>query len=222
MKQTACKAVIFDLDGTLIDSLADLAAASNRVLESMDAPTHPPDAYRYFVGDGLAVLVKRMMPTHATDAQLAAAVEKFNQYYEKNWDNQTRPYGGIMEMLEQVQRCGIKVNVLSNKPDEFTQIYVKRYFPQIDFSFVYGGRASVPKKPAPDGALKIADSLNIAAADCMFVGDTRVDIETGKSAGMTTVGVTWGFRGRAELEESGAEIIIDSPRQLLDHVYRTD
>lgn len=221
MEHMRYKTIIFDLDGTLIDSMADIAVAANRALESLGLPTHPADAYRFFVGDGLAVLARRIVPENASDEQAAQVAETFKHYYEQNWHQTTRPYPGIMDMLELLSGHQINLAVLSNKPDEFTQIYVNRFFPEIDFKLVFGKRASVPKKPAPDAALEIAEELECNPDQCLFVGDTNVDIRTGKAAGMKTMGVTWGFRDRIELEKSGADIIIDTPHQLRDHVFST-
>jgi len=218
MEQEIYKTIIFDLDGTLIDSLADLADAANRALEQLDFPPHDRDAYRFFVGDGLTVLVSRIVPGSATEYQEQKIAELFKHYYERNWKETTRPYPGILKMLKWLASRSIELAVLSNKPDEFTQVYVNHFFPDIPFRIVYGQRPSIPKKPAPDAALEIAAALGCSPDQCLFVGDTHIDIGTGKAAGMTTMGVTWGFRGRAELEKSGADIIIDKPQQLIDHV----
>lgn len=215
------KTIIFDLDGTLIDSMGDIAVAANRALESHGFPVHPADAYRFFVGDGLAVLARRIVPENASDEQAGQVAETFKHYYAQNWHETTRPYPGITDMLEFLSGHPINMAVLSNKPDEFTQIYVKRFFPDFDFKLVFGNRPSVQKKPAPDAALEIAKELECDTSKCLFVGDTNVDIRTGKAAGMTAMGVTWGFRDRIELEQSGADIIIDTPLQLRDYVFST-
>jgi len=212
------QAILFDLDGTLIDSLADIAAAANQALGSMNFPGHPVDAYRYFVGDGLAVLASRIVPAGSSQLQTDEVARQFTTVYETTWRQTTCPYPGIADMLTELGRFPLTLAILSNKPDAFTEIYVTHFFSDIPFSHVYGNRPEVPKKPAPDAALAIANGIGVSPAHCLFVGDTSVDIETGKSAGMTTVGVTWGFRERRELEESGADIIIDSPHQLIDHV----
>lgn len=219
MYKSKYQTLIFDLDGTLIDSLTDIAEAANRALTLLDFPPHPADAYRFFVGDGLAVLAERIVPV-GTSRDLAGQVaEQFKIFYEQSWDKTTRPYSGIVEMLEFFKEQPTHLTVLSNKPDEFTQIYVTRFFPDIPFEIVFGKRDSVPKKPAPDAALDIARKLSTDPEQCLFIGDTNVDIRTGQAAGMMTMGVTWGFRGRHELEQSGADFIIDTPRQLIDHVF---
>ena len=221
MNRIPCKAVLFDLDGTLIDSLGDLAATANRALEDMGFPAHPVDAYRYFVGDGLAVLAGRIVPAGSSKEQIDEVIERFNYLYEKNWNRLTRPYPGIVDMLSALSGLPLSLAILSNKPDEFTQIYVSHFFSNFTFSHVWGNRPAIPKKPAPEAALAIAEEIDCSPAECVFVGDTSVDIITGTSAGMMSVGVTWGFRERRELEESGADIIIDSPHQLIDHVSST-
>ena len=221
MNSKPYKTIIFDLDGTLIDSMADIAAAANKALKTLNFPVHPADAYRFFVGDGLAVLARRIVPEKTSVEQAGEVAELFKRYYEQNWDQTTRPYPGILHMLESLSRSPINLAVLSNKPDEFTQIYIKRFFPDIAFKFVFGNRPSVPQKPAPDSALEIAQKLECHPSQCLFVGDTNVDVKTGKAAGMTAMGVTWGFRDQAELEKSGADIIIDTPQQLTDYVFST-
>lgn len=219
MNQTIYQTIIFDLDGTLIDSLVDIAVAANRALEEFGFPTHPADAYRFFVGDGLAVLAQRIVPDNATTEQAGEVAEQFKQFYEQSWDQTTRPYPGIIDMLELLAGHRINLAVLSNKPDDFTHIYVERFFPNVPFKPVFGNRPSIPKKPSPDAALAIVKILACNPSQCLFVGDTSVDIRTGSAAGMATMGVTWGFRGRAELEKSGADIIIDTPHQLTDYVF---
>lgn len=219
MNHSNYQTIIFDLDGTLIDSLTDIAVAANRALAAFDFPRHPEKAYRFFVGDGLAVLAKRIVPDNTAAAKAGKVAEKFKHFYEQNWDQSTRPYPGIMDMLKLLAVHPIHLTVLSNKPDEFTHIYVERFFPEIPFKIVFGNRPSIPKKPSPAAALEIARALKCEPAQCLFVGDTDVDIKTGKAAGMATMGVTWGFRGRAELEIGGADYIIETPHQLTDHVF---
>lgn len=214
--------MIFDLDGTLIDSLLDIADAANKTLESMKYPIHPVDAYRQFVGDGLLTLAQRIAPEHTKEDKIAEIVKMFKVHYDRNWDLHTRPYPGIMDMLQKVAESGINTAVLSNKPDEFTRICAARFFPDIAFGQVFGNRKQVPKKPDPKAALELAAHFQTPPESCLFVGDSRVDIMTGKAAGMTSMGVTWGFRERRELEEAGADIIVDSPADIVSFVLVND
>jgi len=209
--------IIFDLDGTLIDSLSDIAFATNKALEFYDLPTHPIEAYRFFVGDGLATLLQRVVPEDR-EKIIGRLKDKFTEFYMQNWDKTTQPYPGIISMLNELSRASIKQCILSNKPDSFAQKCVEKLLLDIEFMFVAGQRENIAKKPDPQGALEIAEYCNTAPEHCLFVGDTSVDIETGIAAGMISVGVTWGFRSRKELEEAGAHIIITKPEQLVRYV----
>ncbi len=148
--------IIFDLDGTLVDSLLDIAEAANKTLESMKYPVHPVDAYRQFVGDGLLSLAQRIAPEHTLEEKIAEIVDLFKVHYDRNWDQHTRPYPGITNMLQKLVENGLNTAVLSNKPDEFTRNFAARFFPDIAFGQVFGKRQEVPKKPDPQAALEIA------------------------------------------------------------------
>lgn len=210
--------VVFDLDGTLIDSLADIAEAANRALGVLGFPSHEPDRYRLFVGDGLMTLAARIVPRKTPEKLVIEAAHQFKLHYSENWNRTTRLYPGIMSMLTNLAHNGVNMAVLSNKPDDFTRLFVKTFFPANMFGLVFGNRDLVPKKPDPQGALEIADHFRTHPRSCLFVGDTSVDISTGKAAGMTSMGVTWGFRERQELEAAGADLIIDSPDEIIAHV----
>lgn len=212
------KTVIFDLDGTLLDTLEDLAYASNLVLAECGHPEHPVEKYRYFVGDGLRVLMERIVPSTCTPADIDHCCTLFNRIYGEYWDRATRPYPGIDEMLQQLGRVGVRLAVLSNKPHQFTTVYVDRFFPGHRFDLVFGQREGVKKKPDPAGAYEIAEKLGVRPAQCIYVGDTAVDMQTGKSAGMFTIGVLWGFRTLEELKENNADLIVHHPREIVDYV----
>ncbi len=210
-------AVIFDLDGTLLDTLADLAACMNSVLAAHGMPTHPPDAYRYFVGEGMEVLVRRTLPQDRRDAaQVAACFADVRGEYGRRWAETSRPYQGVAEMLDQLVARGLTLSVLSNKLDEFTVQVVSQLLPQWQFAQVRGMRSDTPAKPDPAGALAIAADTGVAAQQTLYVGDTATDMKTGRAAGMRTIGVTWGFRDAEELLASGAHELIDRPAQLLE------
>lgn len=210
------KAVLFDLDGTLLDTLNDLADAGNRVLAARSLPIHPVEAYRYFVGDGVATLVERILPpSHRTAGEIARNVEAFQQEYAGNWDAHSAPYAGIAEMLDALTAAGLRLAVLSNKPEAFTRLCVERLLPDWPFAPVFGQRAGVPKKPDPAGALAAARELRLAPQEVLYVGDTSIDMRTARAAGMDAVGVLWGFRDAEELRQAGAGMLISAPAELL-------
>ncbi len=210
------KASLFDLDGTLLNTLDDLADSGNAALESLHYPIHPTDKYRYFVGDGMRTLIERIMPAQSSDEQIGACEEVFKKHYALHWADKSCLYQGIDNMLSDLNGLGQKLAILSNKPDEFTRLCVKRFFRKDCFSWVQGQLEKVPKKPHPQGALLVAQKLNLQPADILYVGDTATDMRTGKGAGMTTVGVLWGFREIGELKENGADYIVRHPREIVE------
>lgn len=210
------KAVIFDLDGTLLDTLEDIAAAMNAALERLGRAPHPVDSYRLFVGDGMATLASRALGEGASDETLAKTVlAMMQEEYGRGWARKTKPYEGIEEMLA---RCaGIKavMSVFSNKPDDFTVNMVAHYFPGIRFARVLGA-GLYPRKPDPAGALHIAAHTGIDPSCFLYLGDTATDMRTAAAAGMYPVGAVWGFRGAEELSAAGARILLTHPREFPD------
>ncbi len=216
------KGIIFDLDGTLLDTLADLAVAANSTLAHFGFPGHPVDAYRYFVGEGLKTLIQRIVPTTScSDEELAAYMKKFTEIYSRTWNQNSAPYDGIQEMVSSLSSSGMQLAVLSNKPHDFTRICVEQFFPNAPFSFVYGQREGVSKKPDPAGALEIADKMGLASGEILYVGDTATDMKTGNSAGMKTIGVLWGFRDRQELEANQASKIVATPAEVVSYATQS-
>ncbi|MBN1297444.1 HAD family hydrolase [bacterium] len=206
---------IFDLDGTLLNTIGDLAAAANTVLRYRGFPEHTESEYKNMVGDGISELVARMLPEGFRDAEyVRECVEAMEREYQTCWAERTRPYCGIDTVLQTLQTAGIPMAVLSNKPDSFTHVMVDHFFPGIRFSAVWGARAGFPRKPDPLSALTIAGAAAVPSAACVFVGDSEVDIRTARSAGMISVGVTWGFRSRSRLQKETPAFIIDSPDEL--------
>jgi phosphoglycolate phosphatase len=208
-------AIIFDLDGTLLDTLQDIADAANEVLTERGWPTHPVDAYRFFVGGGVGHLMHCATPDEYRDVTSDVLVKIFREKYARNWRQHTKPYPGIPELLDAVSERGLKMSILSNKPDSFTKEFVAELLPHWRFERVFGRRANVPKKPDPTSTLDIAQSMATAPSEMLFVGDSAVDMQTAIAAGMFPVGVLWGFRPRSELEAGGAEVIIARPDELL-------
>lgn len=211
------RAVIFDLDGTLLDTLADLGESSNAVLEQLGFPTHPLESYRTFVGDGVKVLIERILPEARRDAAtIARGVEVFCEIYGRNWNRLTRPYDGILEMLDELTSRHVPLAVLSNKPHDFTELCVREFLPNQRFAAVIGQREGIPTKPDPAGALEIARNLKLPPAEIAYLGDTSVDMQTARRAGMFAIGAAWGFRSVEELRANGAQRIIARPRDLLE------
>jgi phosphoglycolate phosphatase len=208
-------AVLFDLDGTLLDTLEDIADAANRVLTRHRFPAHPVDAYKHFVGEGARVLVWRLLPQSARAEDLVDAMyAEFRAEYSLNWNAKTKPYEGIPEMLDGLVERRLKIAVLSNKPDDFTKQCVGELLSRWTFDAVLGHHDGIPPKPDPTGALQIARELHVPPARMLFLGDSSIDMETALAAGMTPGGVLWGFRDRDELEKSGARAIVGSPRDV--------
>ena len=209
------RAALFDLDGTLADTLADLANATNFALAQLGCPVHPADAYRLFVGDGARTLCQRVLPP---DRQGLAdqAVQLMRQHYEAHCFDLTRLYAGIPELVSALRDRGCRLAVLSNKPDDFTRQMIDRYFQPSPFDIVRGQRAGVPLKPDPAAALEMAREMAVPPSDWMYLGDTNTDMRTARAAGMLAVGVLWGFRDRAELLASGAQRLVARPAEILE------
>ena len=210
------RAVIFDLDGTLLDTLDDIANAANRVLAARNFPAHPNSIYRAFIGDGVVKLMLRALPpTHQDEATVKACVEAYTREYERSWNVATRPYPGVPELLDALTAWGMPLAVLSNKPDHFTQRCVSELLPAGRFKVVLGASERFPRKPDPAAALEIARRLAVAPAECVLVGDSGVDMQTARAAGMRGVAALWGFRGREELLRDGAQHFLAQPADLL-------
>lgn len=215
--KTNFRAVIFDLDGTLINSLHDIADSMNRVLESKGFQTHHYDAYRYFVGRGLRVLVGRTLPEELrTEEMITDLYSGLVKDYKENCLGKTVLYEGISELLDALNKKPLKLAILSNKADEITQKITNDLVPLWPFEIILGSKAEFPRKPDPTSALLISQQLGVSPNEILYVGDTGVDMTTAVAAGMYPVGVTWGFRTKEELLEHGAKAIIDKPLELLD------
>ena len=211
------KAVCFDLDGTLLDSLADLANCTNKILLKRGFPEHPEDAYRYFVGDGAKMLMTRVLPEEVRNESLIEECRQdFETAYRECWDEQTVPYENIPELLNALYRRKLKLTVLSNKPHEFTLLAVNNLLPSWDFEMILGQREGVPHKPDPAGMLEICEKLKIPSSSFMYLGDTATDMKTSVAAGCFSVGVLWGFRSEEELRDNGAKAIVKDPLDVLD------
>lgn len=210
------KLIIFDLDGTLLNTIADLAQATNQALTQLQYPTHEISAYRYFVGNGINKLFERALPENArSEEQIQAVRALFLPYYDKHQTDLSSPYEGIPDLLQQLTERGYQLAVASNKYHAATTALIKHYFPNVDFCSILGQREQKPSKPHPQIVFDTIKTAGINLDETVYVGDSCVDMETGKNAGVTTVGVSWGFRPRTELESYQPDAIIDKPQQLL-------
>ena len=219
MAQSKIKLAIFDLDGTLINSVADLGQATNHALQLHGFPMHDLSKYNYFVGNGVTKLIERALPEQFRDeATIEKVKSDFLDYYMRHKTDLTRPYDGIPELLHVLQEKSVKIAVASNKFIAGTQALVKGFFPDIDFCAVLGQREGVPIKPDPYIANEALQLAGVDRGDCLYVGDTATDMQTASNAGLESVGVSWGFRPVSELKDAGAAHIIDKPAELLSLV----
>lgn len=210
------KLVIFDLDGTLINSVADLGQACNYALQKHGYPQHEAKAYNYFVGNGINKLIERALPPEKNNPDEIMAVKAdFMTYYMQHKTDLTHPYEGIPELLAELQKREVKIAVASNKFIDGTRALVKNFFPDINFCAVLGQRESIPIKPDPFIANEALAAAQVSRSQALYVGDTCVDIKTAQNAAIEAVGVTWGFRPVEELIDAGATHIINTPSELL-------
>lgn len=217
------KLAIFDLDGTLLNTLNDLADSCNYILEKNHLPVHALDSYKNFVGNGMTQLIERALPSELkSDLEVIEKIkDEFIEYYTKHSAIKTAPYDGVIEMLKSLSSMNIKLAVASNKFMEGAQALVKKYFSEIKFSSVFGQRTNVPMKPNPQIVYDIMKELNITnKEEIIYVGDTGTDMQTAVNAGITSVGVLWGFRSEEELKKQGAQYIINYPEKLLEIVNK--
>ena len=199
-----------------MDSLQGIAAALNQALAASGLPVHPDSAVRGFIGNGSRMLIERAAPANADEALIDTVEQAFKADYDLTWPNGTTAYAGITELLETLQIRGYPLAVLSNKPHPFTATIVSRMFPKTPFASVLGQRAGIPHKPDPAGALEIAKNLVLLPQDCIIIGDSTMDLETARNAGMRAIAVTWGFHDRDRLVAAGANLIADDPAGLLE------
>jgi phosphoglycolate phosphatase len=207
-------AAIFDLDGTLLDTLADIANSMNTVLENAGFPTHRLEDYTRFVGEGVRALIEKVLPNaHQHPQEVENLRLAFMAHYRENWHHQTRIFPGISELLRRLERH-YDYFVFSNKPHDMTQAHIWRFFGKARFAHVLGASESVPHKPNPAGVHWLMKTYGLSAERCWFIGDTSTDMETACAAGIPGLGVTWGFRDRVELQTFGAAEVFDDALSL--------
>ena len=213
------RAILFDLDGTLLNTLQDVADAVNKGLSSLSFPQHTTEAYKTIIGEGRDVLVRRALPVdHRDDATALKLLNMVNAEYQIHWSDNTRPYPGIPELLDALAAKHIKIAVLSNKADDLTNLCVTKLLSQWRFTLVAGAKPSVPNKPDPTAALQIAKQLDISPAEFLYLGDSDIDMKTANRAGMYAIGAGWGFRSEQELLGAGAKVVIKHPSELLKYL----
>ena len=214
------KAIIFDLDGTLIDSLEDIAVCMNQVLKELNLPSHKIEDYKYFVGGGISILVENALDKNTSEEIKELVTEKFKVVYDQKLHAKTKPYEGIYELLDELEKLDFKIGILSNKPHEFTIEYARNLFSKYNMQEVHGQKKEIPKKPNPIAAINIANAFETPCENVYFVGDTMVDMQTAKNAGMKAIGVLWGFRDEEELSNNGADFLVKHPLDILDIVNK--
>jgi len=211
------KAVIFDLDGTLLDTLQDLADSGNDVLKARGMPTHSVDAYRTFIGNGMMSLVRDIFPPEhrpADGEESEVILAEYREAYGRNWKNTTCIFPGVGELLDQLQEKGIPVGVLSNKAHDFTVKCVDAFLADWKWDVVLGARDGIERKPDPAGAIEAAALVGCEPGECAYIGDSDVDMFTAVNAGMLPVAVSWGFRSEEELRAAGAKAFLQEPSEL--------
>ena len=215
-----CQAAIFDLDGTLIDSLEDIADSANAMLAGYGFPSHDVDLYRLMVGNGSRKLIERCLPEDkSTDAALVnEALARYKQEYEVRLTTKTRPYAGILTMLARLRDMQVPMAVCTNKHQSAADAITAALFPAGTFREVIGDAEGLPRKPDPAKVLKLAENMGVKPEKVAYFGDTSVDMDTANNAGMLPIGVTWGFRPQEELVEHGAKILLDTPMELFSKV----
>jgi phosphoglycolate phosphatase len=208
--------LIFDLDGTLVDSLRGITTSLNHALAELNLPTHAPEMVRGFVGDGARILIERAAPVGMDETALHQLEHAFKSHYDITWPAGTFPCTGVHNLLGTLQDRGHSLAVLSNKPHVFTEIIVTQLFPAIRFAAVLGQHNGTPHKPDPTGALEISNIIQLAPTRCIVIGDSTMDVETAHRAGMRAIAVTWGFHEQKRLLAAGADFLTDNPSALLD------
>lgn len=210
------KAVLFDLDGTLVNSLSDLALSTNFALEQFGFPTHETEKFKYFVGDGMPKLIERVLPQDKRDAETHKKVlECFMNHYRAHFADNTCAYEGILPLLSELEKSGFKLAVISNKAQEMAAVVVEKSFGNV-FSVVCGKREGYPAKPDPALTLEIIEELGVNPSECVFIGDSGMDMAVAKNAACIGIGVLWGFREENELKSNGADYIVKQPCEILE------
>ena len=213
------KLALFDLDGTVLDTLEDLTDATNAAMAMHGYPTHSIDAVRSFVGNGIGNLIRSALPEGTNEAEFHTVLGDFKKYYGEHCADKTKPYDGVLEMLRTLRAAGVQTAVVSNKADFAVKALAERYFKGL-FDIAIGEREGVARKPAPDSVLEVMRELGADTAECVYIGDSDVDVLTAKNAGVDGIFVTWGFRSEACLRETGATELVDAVPALTKQILK--
>jgi len=216
LKDNNFKAILFDLDGTLLDSLDDLSECANSAIASKGFPIHTTADYKVFVGDGVQALIKRACPEGTDQHTLDECIALMKNFYSENWSKHSTLYPGIADLLTRCSELKISLNILSNKPDSFCKKIAEHYLADWKFDLIRGALDEFPLKPDPSSAINIIKKSNFSANEWIYLGDTDTDMQTASNANLKAVGVSWGFRSSEELLQNGANLVINSPLELLD------
>jgi len=215
------KSAIFDLDGTLLDTIIDLSNSMNAVLKKHGYMLHDYKSYKIFIGKGIKNLVKKALPSeNINNEKLNKYLSEMEDEYSKRCFENTIPYPGIIELLNHMQNSSITISVYSNKADNFTKKMVKKYFPSINYAFIIGARENFKLKPDPSVPKEISESLGIKPEDFMYIGDSEIDMQTAVNSGMFPVGALWGYRNEKELVDNGAKLLLKNPMDLIDFIEK--
>ena len=210
------KNIVFDLDGTLLNTLEDIAISANFALSTLGFEAQESEKYRYFVGEGVFKLFENIFAYNPQNPELIKrAVALFEGHYAKQFNQNTKLYEGISKMLTFLQKRGFKMAILSNKPDSFTKMCAMKYLREWKFDLVLGAREGIPRKPDPTAALEISERLHVTPEACYYLGDTMIDMQTANRAGMIALGALWGFREEAELRAHGAQHLVKTPSDVI-------
>jgi len=209
------KAAIFDLDGTLLDTIADICVSLNTALSQNGCQTYTDDEGKLLVGSGVKVLIDRAMPLETDEEKKEKVLNEYRAFYSRDLMKKTRPFTNMVRILQELTDNGLKIGVVSNKPDNDTKRLVLHYFPDVNFSYISGSRRDIPHKPDPAIVHLALDAMGFLPEETVYIGDSDVDIETGKNAKMATVGALWGYRNREELADAGADFLAEKPYDLL-------
>jgi len=213
------KGIIFDLDGTLLDTLSDLANSVNEVLTSYGYPTHSKEEFRVKIGKGFRNLIEQSMPEDTEPAIIEEGLGKFIKAYHENYKKETKPYGGIVSLLKALNNKGMPIAVNSNKRNDYTNNLLRYLFPDIVFSAIYGERPGFAKKPDPQAALEIAKQMQLDPKEVLYIGDSKADMITAQNAGMDSIGVLWGFRDETELRNHNATYVVKRPQGIYNIAF---
>lgn len=204
---------IFDLDGTLVNTLEDLGGCCNRALDACGLAPHPIDSYRHFVGDGVDTLIRRILPAEAGEEAFERVRGLYTTYYQAGYLDASHPYAGMPQTLEKLKEAGVHLAVCSNKPHNVAVKMVETLYPGM-FDMIFGKREGIPKKPDPTAVKEILNVQGISPSEAVYIGDSNVDVFTGHNAGLYAIGCAWGFRGEEELSQAGADAIVQTPAEL--------